>query len=332
MSDKKSTVADVALLAGVSKATVSNYLNKKFEAISEETTKKIAKAIEELGYVCNKNYHRIKSTKQIGLIVSDLTDPFISNLCKGVNDATTKHGYGLLIANSDNNSSIEKKYIQSLIDKAEGLIINTCGMDKETITLLSESVPVVLVDRIIDDDSFDVITSNNFDAMTELIQYLYDSGYTDFGLFTEYLIHGSARSVRCDAFKKFSEKHNQECNFEIFQSSLYDDSLVLSQVKNFLKKTTDKKRVIIGVNGRTTLIVISALTELDKKIPQDVGVCGFDDFDWASILKGGVTTVQQPTYDIGYEAVERLFRRINKENLPPKQIRLHSRLILRSSV
>lgn len=332
MSDAKPTVADVAQRAGVSKTTVSYYLNQKYDSLSTETIERIGNVISELGYKCNSNYHRRKKTMQIGLVVTDLTDPFIANLCKGINDAITKHGYNLLIANTDNNSSSEKKYIENFINKTDGLIINTCGMDDETIQLLSNSVPVVLVDRVIKDSIFDVVTSNNYDAMTELIKYIYNMGYTASGLFTESLVPGSARNVRCKAFADFADKYQGHSFFQIYPSSLYDENLLMSQIVDFLEKTTDKKKVFIGVNGRITLMVISALTNLNLKIPDDVGVCGFDDFDWANILKGGVTTVQQPTYDIGYECVERLFKRINKGKLPVKEIHLHSRLILRSSL
>lgn len=332
MGAKKITVEDVAKAAGVSKATVSNYINHRYSNISDATIQVLNETVDKLGYVVNKNYTRYKKTMLIGLIVSDITDPFISNLCKGVNDAVTKLGYGLIIANTDNDASLEKNYIKNLITKADGLIINSSGMDSETLNLLSNSIPVVLADRVIENSNFDIVTSNNYVAMTELVQYVYDLGYTEFAFFTESLLSGSARNIRCQAFTDFGVAQNAQDRFCVYQNSLFDDNLLISQMEAYLKATTGKKRVIIGANGRMTLMVISALTKLNYKIPEDVGVCGYDDFDWASILKGGVTTVQQPTYDIGYECVERLYKRIKKEDLPVKHIYLHSRLILRCSL
>lgn len=332
MKAKKPTIADVAQEAGVSKTAVSYYLNHKHESLSKATIAKLDEVVQRLGYVCNTNYQRRKKTMQIGLLVTDLTDPFISSLCKGINDACTKRGYNLLIANTDNSASLEKKCIKNLAGRTDGLIINTAGMDDETLELLGDKTPVVLVDRSIEKPVFDVISSNNYDAVTELMQYLYGLKYTAFGLFMEELIPGTARTIRHKAFMDFSSQYQGRGYFAAYASSLFDEQRLMFQMMDFLDKTSGRKRVFIGVNGRTMLRVLSALNTLELKVPEDVGACGYDDFDWATILKGGVTTIQQPTYEIGYECVERLMRRINKEKLPAQEIHLRSRLIIRSTV
>ena len=332
MKQKKPTIVDVAREAGVSKTTVSYYLNQKHESLSQQTIEKLDQVVKQLGYACNTNYHRRKKTMQIGLIVTDLTDPFISSLCKGINDACTKRGYSLMIANTNNNISLEKNHIKNFLGRTDGLIINTAGMDDETLELIGDKLPVVLVDRSIDKPVFDVVSSNNYDAVTELMKYLYGLNYTAFGLFTEDLVPGTARNIRHKSFTDFASQYQGHGFFEAYPSSLYDEQRLMFQMMDFLDKSSGRKRVFIGVNGRTMLRVLSALNTLELKVPEDVGACGYDDFDWATILKGGVTTIQQPTYEIGYECVERLIRRIHKEKLPVQEIHLRSRLIVRSTV
>lgn len=332
MSNKKITITDVANAVGVSKTTISHYLNKKFDAISPQTREKIANTIESLGYICNENYHRQKKTMQLGLIVTDLTDPFITTLCKGVGDAAMHYGYDVLIANTNNNRKVEKKYIKSFANKTDGLILNTCGMDEETFSIIGEKTQIVLADRVIEKDIFDVVSSNNYEAMTQLMNHLYSMDYTAYALFTEELVYGAARHIRHKAFMDFADSHNGAGFFESYTINLFDDKELMLKTMEFVRNASGKKKVIIGINGRTLLRILSALNALGLKIPENIGICGYDDFDWANLINGGITTVKQPTYEIGYECVEKLISRMKNPNEKVKTTLLRSRLMLRNSL
>ncbi len=329
---KRVTIEDLAREVGVSKSTVSCYLNHRKESLSANTIARLDEAVEKLGYVRNTNYKKRKKTFQLGLLVSDITDPFLSMLCKGVNDACLECGYRLLIANTDNVRSREKAYIQDFLGSVDGLIINSCGMDDETVALLHSSVPVVLVDRNWPELGFDVITANNAGAMTGMMEHLYSMGYNAFGLFTEPLVEGTPRTVRTQAFREFAKRYVGHGEFIVNECALRDDKQLMYQVMTFFEETVGKKRVLIGINGRTLLQVISALSILNYRVPEDVGVCGYDDFDWAQVVKGGVTTLQQPTYEMGHQCVRRILQRIENKNLPVEEIFLQSRLVDRSSL
>lgn len=331
MAKKKVTLDDISKDTGLSKTTISYYLNKKYDSISENSILKIEKSINDLGYVFNQNYRRKKITNQIGLVVVDITDPFCANICKGVTDVCAKRGYNVMMVNADNNPVVEKKGIKSLVDKTDGIIINTSGLDLEGLEIL-DNTPVVLIDKPIENAKYDLITSNNYEAVSELMMHLLDKGYEAFCFVTEDLnTFGAARQIRHKAFQDFSVEHNY-FYFDTKVIDIYDDKTLMLGMMDFLIKTENKKRVFIGANGKTLLKITLGINTLKLKVPQDVGICGYDDFEWSSLVYDGITTIKQKTYSIGYEAGERLLNRISDKNMPTRHIELRSRLISRNSL
>ncbi|SNX53493.1 LacI family DNA-binding transcriptional regulator [Thermoanaerobacterium sp. RBIITD] len=338
MSDDnfKITIDDVAKKAGVSKTTISRFLNGRYEYMSDATRENIEKVIEELNYRPNNLARSLKSNKSrlIGVLVSDISNHFSSILVKGIGDVCKENGYNLIIASTDNDPLKEREYILSLLDNSvDGLIINTAGGNDDFLIRLSKKgLPIVLADRSIKNTVFDTVVVNNYEVTTELILHLISNGYSKIGFFTGKIGNISTRTERKQAFidvcKKYLKK--DECNL-IFEIDNHLNSIE-EKLKAMINSNKGARPAVFAVNGMVLLNVLQVINKLNLKIPEDIAVCGYDDWGWASLIPPGITTISQPSYEVGVESAKRLMSRINKniEDKPQKLI-LNATLVIRGS-
>src|SRR3954465_5055821 len=175
------TMADVAKAAGVSKSTVSQFLNKRFEYMGEKTKLKIEEAIAELGYQPNFIARSLKQkrTSMVGIIVANITHYFSTEISRAIEDFFHKHDLHAIVCNADDDPEKEKKYIEMLRAKqVDGLIIFPTGQNNDLYeTMVKQGYPVVFVDRKVENlDVFSVIT-NNTESTYKAIQHFIENGH-----------------------------------------------------------------------------------------------------------------------------------------------------------
>ncbi|AEF18152.1 transcriptional regulator, LacI family [Thermoanaerobacterium xylanolyticum LX-11] len=331
----KITIDYVAKKAGVSKTTISRFLNGRFEYMSDATRENIKKVIEELNYRPNNLARSLKLNRSnlIGVLVSDIGNHFSSILVKGIEKVLKEKGYNLIIASTDNNATKEREYILSLLDNnVDGLVINTAGGNDEFLIGLSKKgLPVVLADRSIKDTVFDTVVVNNYEVTSELILHLIKNGYERIGFFTERIGDISTRTERKQAFTDVSKKYGIDNNNLIFE---VDDDLNKIE-ENIVLMMRDYKKcrtALFAVNGVVLLNVLQVVNKMNLKVPDDVAVCGYDDWGWASLIPPGITTISQPTYEVGVESAKMLINRISRgDEIEPKKVVLKAELVIRGS-
>ena len=194
------TISDVAKASGVSKTTVSRYLNGKFEYMSDDTRERIHGVIEKYHYRPSNVAKTLKSNKSglVGVIIADIASQSSSILLKGIGDVCTAHGYQVLISNIDNDPAKEREYIHSLMDnRVEGIIVNTTGYNEDFLVNINETrVPIVLADRTMDELKIDSVTTNNHKMTFDTIKFLVEKGYENIAFFTENPTNNSVRLNR----------------------------------------------------------------------------------------------------------------------------------------
>ncbi|MCL5072135.1 MAG: LacI family transcriptional regulator, partial [Actinobacteria bacterium] len=179
MNQKKSTLKDVANIAGITAQTVSNYLNKN-TYVSEKTKKKIEEAIIELDYTPNifARGLRIGKSNIIGVIIPEIAHPFFSTIMLGIEEIAKKEDYTIVFASSSYDNNIMVKELEKLSNYVDGIIICTNEVSEKIIKrIIKKGVPIVAIDIKIKDDNIPSIQVNNYDAVKNGIQYLINVGH-----------------------------------------------------------------------------------------------------------------------------------------------------------
>lgn len=329
------TIEDIARLAGVSKATVSRVINNKSEGVGKETRKAIQKLIDDLEYKPNLLARGIvtSKTKTLGLILPDITNPFFPELVKAVEGYVSDNGYTVFVGNTDFSLEKEKEYVSNLIAKRVDGVILTSTVDNSSIIhnrFKKYNVPCVLLDRAI----------KNLD---------YDAGVfidNEYGLYIscEYLIkHGNKRIAFISGPEKISTSVERIEGYKMALAQYnidYDENLI--KYGNFTFESGYKAvrelhnegiafSAILAANDIMAIGAMKALKELGCKIPEDIEVIGFDNIEVSSMVEPALTTVQQPTYEMGRKAAEYLLMLIDGKPPKNKHIRLQPKLIYRST-
>lgn len=336
MVQNKTTIGEVARQAGVSKTTISRYLNQRYEFMSAETKKRIESVIREMGYRPNNLARSLKSNRSglIGVLVADISNPFSSILVKGIGDTCKNRGFQTIIANTDNDPQKELDYIRSLMDnRVEGLIVNITGENNDYLMELhAHGVPVVLADRPMTEPFLDTVTSNNYEMTYETMRHLVDQGFERVAFFTQETSSIRTRLKRHEAFLQacgdFLHVDGEKFVYVVDPDNVEE---VTKAVMSFLKDSSSPS-ALFAVNGVTLLSIVQSITQLNLRMPDDVGICGYDDWGWAAVIPPGITVISQPSYKVGVEAAKRLLRQIqSKRPVKPKLIELPSSLVVRGS-
>ncbi|MYN13421.1 substrate-binding domain-containing protein [Pusillimonas sp. TS35] len=330
------TIADVARYAGVSKATVSRFLNHRDTLLSAEIARRVEAAIEELGYVPSPMAQALKRgrSRLIGLVVADIANPYSVAVLRGAELACRQAGYLVMLFNLGNESERESAGLRALSSyKVEGFILNTMGHD--TGSLLEAAThgrPVVLVDRMHPGLNVDFISLDNAQAVGEGVRHLRESGYHDLLLVTEPLGAVSSRLERSQVFETLVHEQADVLRGSRYESPDDDDPGLVAALRA-LRRRAGKNRMpaVLAANVVITLRVIAAIEKLGWRLGAQVGLVGIDDARWAPYIGPGITTIAQPTDRIGERAAECLLQRIGGLSGPARAIRLPGTLMVRGS-
>ncbi|MCY9190721.1 LacI family DNA-binding transcriptional regulator [Bacillus mojavensis] len=330
------TIKDVAEFAGVSKSTVSRYINGKIDAISPEKVKNIKKAIAELNYRPSKMAQglKIKKSKLIGFVVADITNPFSVAAFRGVEEVCDQYGYSIMVCNTDNSPEKEREMLLKLeAHSVEGLILNATGENKDILYSFAEhQVPTVLIDRKLPDLKLDTVTTDNRRITEEILQQIYSKGYTDVALFTEPIASISPRAERAAVYQEIAAVRNVDGIKRMYEIDVKDKKQLEKALRSFINEMPEQRKAILALNGLIMLKIISCMEEIGLRIPQDTGIAGFDDTEWYKLIGPGITTIAQPSHDMGKTAMELVLKRIEGDEGAPQTIELEAKVIMRKSL
>jgi LacI family kdg operon repressor len=334
-SPQKATIADVAKAAGVSKTTISRYLSGDYKSISAGTLKRIEEAIAELRYRPNRMARGLRQARSysIGMIFADISNPYSTSVLRGAEDVCTRNGYSIIVCNTDNDPVKEKNYIAMMhAHRIDGLIIHPTGHNKDILSeMADEQIPVVLIDREIPGLAFDMVGTDNYGAMSEATRFFLDQGYQRIGFFSQPIKHVSSRTERFLAFSDVLRNAGHPSAKDLYEFEIRKSEQLEAQLDRFIAETDGQSRMLFAVNGITQLKLINALQKRGLRIPEDMGIAGFDDSDWAPVVGSGITTVEQPTYEIGQKAMEKVLQRLGGDDGEKERIALPGKLIVRGS-
>lgn len=312
---KKLTIKDIALKANTSKTTVSFYLNEKFDKMSYDTRKRIEKVIEETNYTPNIMAQSLKSKKSrlIGVIVADITNPFSNNIVKGIDDIARKEDYQIIFGNSNFEYINEKKYIERMLDMGvDGFIVQpTMQFDKLVAAIEKAGKKIVCVDRVSPKFKGKYVKTNNYDITFKVITQLYNRGYEEFIFISEDLDTSITRIERKNGF--IDAIQSIGANSNIIKVESQTSYIELS--KELMKYINISKKVaIFAAHDKILQKVFRASKYIGWDIPNQVGIIGFDNWNWTIYVSPSVTTIDQPTYQEGKHATKLLIDMIENRD------------------
>jgi len=306
------SISRIAKLAGVSTATVSKILNGKDQAISEATRQKVLEIIEKEGYIPNAiaKSLKVKNTKTIGLILPDVMNPFFSEMARGVEDSADRLGYSVILCNTDNKAEKENKYFQVLQSKRVDGIIISAVESKNDFFFNNNVTPIVLMDRDIETDKpVGKIKIDNVRCTYDATTFLITKGCKNIGFISSDTLNALSED-RLKGYIKALEDNNMPYSNDVVYLKDYSVETGYFGAISLIEKSK-----IDGICCGNDLIAIGAIKALKEKeinVPKDVKVIGLDDIFICGYIDPPLTTIRQPVYDMGREAVNLLIDMIEK--------------------
>lgn len=321
---KKITIKEVAEEAGVSKTTISRFLNNNYGNMSKETKEKIAEVIERLNYRPSKQAQALKSKHSylIGVVVADISNLYSSLLLKGIGSILEKSGYQMIIVDAANSVKQEKELLEKLIDQnVEGIILQPSSRQTANYDFITErNIPLLLVDRQTEPEKWSSVMTNNIDSTQEVIEKALAKGYENVVVISEPVQDVSTRELRYETVKKTMEKAGK--GWKLLEVTTEDQ--LTESLPPIIADT--RKNLLFASNGRVLMDVLGWLIQNGIKIPEDVGITGFDDWNLTELVGPGITSIEQPSREIGKIAGQYLMdllikREIQQEIIVPSVIR-----------
>jgi DNA-binding LacI/PurR family transcriptional regulator len=310
------TITDVARAAGISKSTVSQYLNGRYEFMSYETRQRIKQVIEDLDYRPNTLARSLKQKKThtIAALVSSILNPFITNTIRGAEDYCKENGFNLILCNADDDPQQELAYIHTLAAKQiDGVIISTTGRNNGALKSLNASgTPVVLFSRYVPEIGADTVSVNNRLGVELGIRHLMKLGHRQIAFFVLPFSESpvTPRRERAQAYCDLMQEYDALAFHPEWLVETDNNEQALSLKLDQLLSGGSKPTALFGANDLMTMSLVRLLANRGIRIPEDMAVLGFDDWEWAPYLQTPITVVAQPSYEMGRRAVERLIQRI----------------------
>lgn len=330
------TLKEIAKMLGLAPSTVSRALNHP-EMVSIETRRRVERAVRQYRYRPNTIARslRVQDSQTIGLVLSDITNPFHAELARAVETAARQRGYTVILSNSDEDEDLERLALETLLSwQVRGLILAPCGRNR---SLVEESlrlgIPVVQVDRVIDGLQTDAVLVDNRAGSRMAVEHLVALGHRRIAHIAgpQRLTTGAERlegfrqamadagipeEEQLVAYGDFREEGGYRATLELFRERHSPD---------------EWPTAIFAANNEMAAGAIRALGELGHTIPDRISFVTFDDSRWAQLMHPALTVVAQPVEEIGRAACELLLRRIESGRSGATLYTLQPTLIRRQS-
>jgi len=329
-------VRDVAKAAGVSLSTVSNVLNHP-QRVADKTVELVLAAIDELGFVRNDvaRQLRVGKSRSIGMLLLDVRNPFFTDLARGAEDASGQHSMNLLLANTDENVDREQAILGVFEEQRVHGILVTPASDNlaPLVKVRNRGTPIVLVDRISHDRNFSSVSVDDVAGGYMAVKHLIETGRTRLAF------AGGPLSIQqvVDRLKGAQKavKEHPGVTLEVIDCT----SLSIPAGREIGSQLLDRHREtlpdgIFAANDLVAIGILQACIGSDKiSIPRDIGLVGYDDISFAATATIALTSVRQPTQEMGARAVELLMQEADQdgEDLEVRHIEFKPELIVRDS-
>jgi DNA-binding LacI/PurR family transcriptional regulator len=328
-------IKQIAILAGVSTATVSHVLNDS-AYVSQKLRARVMKVVRDLNYHPNTLARSLKTriSKTVGMVVTDITNAFYPAVVRGAEDVLAREGYTLIVGNTDGDEQKEETYYKTFIAKrVDGLLLITCPTEYPPAYLSRhnmEETPVVLINRDYPSLRADTVMADHQEGSSRAVSHLLESGHRRIGIVTGPAQHVSSRQ-RVRGYEQALRDRGLSVQPDLVREARFDIPSGYEQTKALLS-LPDRPTALFVCNAPMTLAALRAILDMGLRCPSDIALVSFDDLEWFDLIQPRITAVAQPTYELGATAAELLLQRVSGQlAAPPCRKVLATELILRES-
>ncbi len=306
-------IQEVAKQAGVSISTVSRVLNGTAR-VNLEVKKRVEATIEALGYHPNPAARSLRTNRSriIGLLISDIQNPFFMRLIQGVEDVALRNEYSLILCNSDEDPQREQQYLDILfMERVAGAIIVPTRerLEEKTLKKFQErNIPIVAVDRRVKDKNIDAVLVDNLRGAKEAVTHLINNGYRRIGVISGPLTVTTGRD-RLEGYRLALNEAGITPDPKLERTGAFKAETGRELAFELLNLRPALDALFLG-NNLLTLGAWDAINTLNLRVPGEIALVGYDEIQWPSFGPGYLTTIMQPVYELGTTAAQRLFQHI----------------------
>jgi LacI family transcriptional regulator len=350
-SGSRPTVDDVAEAAGVSRATAARVLGG-YGRVSQVTRDRVRKHAGALGYTPNRLAQGMVTgrTLTLGFVSADMQNPFFGQTMRGFTDVARGQGYDVVIANSEEETKLERRAVQTLLERrVDGMLVAPTELRHapHLEDVAASGVPIVLVDRSVRGLAADCVLIDNVGAARTAVSHLIERGHERIGVATTNLTGGDLVAQLDEA--ALDPRHapttvSRAVGYVgalrsagiavipdlIANAARYTRVDAYAAVKAMLA-LPEPPTAILATDDVLTLATFEAVQDSGLRFPGECTVLGFDDLDWTTIVRPRLTVVAQPAYEIGATAARRLLARIEGDTSPAQTLLLDTKLVERES-
>jgi len=325
-------IKEVAKLAKVSTATVSRTINGS-DKVSARTAERVQKAIKQLNFYPNTHARTLVSgrSRMIGLIISDITNPFFPELVKHFEDQAVQKGFEVIIANTDYKPKRMAECVRRMLErKVDGAAIMTSEADPSLLTELTRrDIPMVFMDTGTNTARSANILIDYGQGIQEALQHLFSLNHRRIGFISGPLSLQSARR-RLDAFVSGMQARGLQAEEELIEKGDHRSEGGISAMRNLLR-LKEPPTAVIASNDLTAIGALGAIHDAGLEVPRDISLIGFDDISFARLTQPPLTTILLSRSQLAITALAALDRLIRREKGEATGYTLSTHLVTRES-
>jgi LacI family transcriptional regulator len=325
---------DVAREAGVSQATVSRVINNN-PGVNASARERVLKSMRQLGYAPNANARALITgrTNLLGLMISNITNPFYPEVVQAVAAAALKHGYNLVFCNAEEEPRLQAEYVRLLMEqRVDGIIISSLLSSSRTFVepLRTMKQPIVLINRVMNELSFDSVTIDNVAGGRLATEHLVALGHREIA----YIGGRPDTSTNRDRFRGYRQvlaEHGLQLNRGFVSMSQYSRMSGYQAMRSIIE-SGHLPTAAVCADDTIAFGCLDAMFDAGLSSPQDLAIIGFDDSPLASMRQIGLSSIRAPMEEMGEAAVSLLLDRISDRRTGrPKRVVFAAQLIHRST-
>lgn len=322
------TVADVARLAGVSKAQAARALGG-YGSVSEEVMSRVSQAAETLGYRPNELARSMNTGRSntLGVIVGDIENPHFGLALRGMADVARQAGFHLLLSNSDETLDEEREAVRVMLDKrVDGIIVAPCSSladDNEHLRqVLAEGRALMTFDRAVAGLEVETIQANFLNVAKEATQLLLAAGHQRIAYLSSMRIAApyshtmtlgpTPVAQRVQGMKDAYQEAGKALDPAMVRLNATGDDLI-EQILSELLANAEPPSALIASDNLIAMGILRGLAKRGLRVPEDISFVMYDDFPWTELMTPPLTVVAQPVYEMGREAARRLICHIRQQ-------------------